>query len=371
MTRILLSPENSKECNNNARDSIKGCLICPVSFECLSDVSIKVDGTCYDAHSLVGWFLSCIEQSRQPTIPHNRRLIPLPDADSFLAKYDALRYDAIVSELYRVYGYDIVDDAHELVATAVRKHDWDLLRYLIAHKSSVVAEVQYRARHQLSVWHVIAQHGHPPDVLHGLFVLIRHVDVNVRAHDQDWSTPMHFAAAYNRIGLMKRLKARGGDVNAKDAEQTTPIMWAVRAGYIASARWLIQAGADLEMDDIDGYTAAHHACDNPDLCDEDVERPPRHVVLQLLFAECPNQFFIRNRNGHTVLHLAVRNAMFHTVKWLVENVYKCDLRQPDAWIVDALHTTVDDLGNTMLHHVDDMDDTFIEWHDNWFARYLQ
>lgn len=369
MARSPLANANPKECDQNARDAVRDCFTCPVTFECLGDETLKVDGMCYDAHGLVGWFRSCIERSIQPTIPHSRRTLALADVDAFLAQYDAALHHSIASDLFRVYGYDNARDSHAVATTAIRRGHWDLLRYLIARKSAFLSEMQHHATHELPIWHVMAQYEPPADVVRGLFFWVHRVGANDRAHDEERSTPMHFAAAYNRVGLMRRLQARGGDVDAVDAARMTPIMWAVRAGYIASVRWLVRAGVSLERDDLRGDTVAHHACDNPELCDEDAERPPRQIALGLFFAQSPDLFFRRNRDGHTVLHLAVRNAMFHTVRWLVERVYRRDSRTPDAWIADVLRQTVDDLGKTPRPQADETDDALVEWYDRWIARH--
>jgi ankyrin repeat protein len=64
-----------------------------------------------------------------------------------------------------------------------------------------------------------------------------------KARGADATTPLQHAALMGTIGEMRRLLEAGADPNAADLEGFTPLMWAVRDE--AKARLLIEQGADV------------------------------------------------------------------------------------------------------------------------------
>src|SRR5678815_2491039 len=71
--------------------------------------------------------------------------------------------------------------------------------------------------------------------------LIRTAGVDTR--DRRRTTPLRYAAAVGSLDAMKVLVEAGADVNAKNAFDATPLMWA--AGDITKARLLLAKGADV------------------------------------------------------------------------------------------------------------------------------
>lgn len=56
-----------------------------------------------------------------------------------------------------------------------------------------------------------------------------------------------------------RLLSEGADVNARDADGCTPLLWAVLSGNMEVASLLIEKGADINSSNNDGETALHWA----------------------------------------------------------------------------------------------------------------
>jgi len=94
----------------------------------------------------------------------------------------------------------------------------------------------------------------------------------------------------------------------------------------------------------------------------------RAVLLGVLLDESPTTLVRTNHDGQTILHLAIENAMYEVVEWLV-TTYRSVLHVPAAWIVDVLHTKTDDAGQTIREQA--MDDgeepAFLRWLDEWLA----
>src|SRR5260370_14089196 len=66
----------------------------------------------------------------------------------------------------------------------------------------------------------------------------------VDAKDSRGTTPLMYAAAVGSLDAMKLLIEAGADVNAKNAFDATPLMWA--AGDIDKVRLLLSKGADVK-----------------------------------------------------------------------------------------------------------------------------
>ncbi|HEV8037632.1 MAG TPA: ankyrin repeat domain-containing protein [Bryobacteraceae bacterium] len=86
--------------------------------------------------------------------------------------------------------------------------------------------------------------------LSALASLVKTVDVNTK--DQHESTPLMYAAAYGSLDAMRLLLGAGANVNAKNAFDTTALLWC--AGDLAKVRLLVEKGANINARSKQGRT---------------------------------------------------------------------------------------------------------------------
>lgn len=81
------------------------------------------------------------------------------------------------------------------------------------------------------------------------------------ACNREPNTPLTMAAAKGDGAKVRELIAQKTDVNAKDKNGITPLMWAARGGHTEVMSALIDAGADMNTRDcaVNGWTPLMHA----------------------------------------------------------------------------------------------------------------
>ncbi len=77
------------------------------------------------------------------------------------------------------------------------------------------------------------------------FLIKRGVDVNVRCQGSDRGSPLHTACVWNRFKVAAALINAGADIDAVDASNRTPIMFAIMGDHVDLVRLLIARGANL------------------------------------------------------------------------------------------------------------------------------
>eukprot|EP00008_Paramoeba_atlantica_P003048 CAMPEP_0201487896 /NCGR_PEP_ID=MMETSP0151_2-20130828/16220_1 /ASSEMBLY_ACC=CAM_ASM_000257 /TAXON_ID=200890 /ORGANISM="Paramoeba atlantica, Strain 621/1 / CCAP 1560/9" /LENGTH=135 /DNA_ID=CAMNT_0047873065 /DNA_START=44 /DNA_END=451 /DNA_ORIENTATION=+ len=80
-------------------------------------------------------------------------------------------------------------------------------------------------------------------------------DVNMVSQDTNARTPMHWAADFGHVEVLKYLHAKGGNINAKDAFGITPLLAAVYESHEDAVKFLVSAGADKSVKGPDGLDA--------------------------------------------------------------------------------------------------------------------
>ena len=170
-------------------------------------------------------------------------------------------------------------------------------------------------------------------------------------------TPLHLAAAFNRIRIAKILVAREAPVDAKNEENETALHLAIRFGATDIARLLIQSGADAQATDAYGMLPLHGAAQegqvpvvqalldaktDPDATISESGLTALHLaasqghraVVELLLQRgaAANA---ADRQGLTPLHLAARSQRLSSVEALIASKAKIDAR--------------DETGSTPLH----------------------
>ncbi|EJD75737.1 tankyrase-2 [Loa loa] len=83
--------------------------------------------------------------------------------------------------------------------------------------------------------------------------------INCKDFDGRESTPLHFAAGYNRVEVLKYLLEKGANVEARDTGWLVPLHNACAYGHLVVAELLVKHGANLNAIDKWGYTPLHEA----------------------------------------------------------------------------------------------------------------
>ncbi|XP_067908702.1 poly [ADP-ribose] polymerase tankyrase-2 isoform X4 [Heterodontus francisci] len=116
-------------------------------------------------------------------------------------------------------------------------------------------------------------------------------NVNCRDIEGRQSTPLHFAAGYNRVSVVEYLLQNGADVHAKDKGGLVPLHNACSYGHYEVAELLVKHGAVVNVADLWRFTPLHEAAAKGkyEIC-----------KLLLLHGADPTK---KNRDGNTALDL--------------------------------------------------------------------
>jgi len=115
--------------------------------------------------------------------------------------------------------------------------------------------------------------------------------VNCRDLDGRHSTPLHFAAGYNRVGVVEFLLQSGADVHAKDKGGLVPLHNACSYGHYEVTELLVKHGATVNVSDLWKFTPLHEAA-----------AKGKYEIVKLLLKHGADATK-KNRDGHTPLDL--------------------------------------------------------------------
>jgi len=115
--------------------------------------------------------------------------------------------------------------------------------------------------------------------------------VNCRDLDGRHSTPLHFAAGYNRLAVVEFLLQHGADVQAKDKGGLVPLHNACSYGHYEVTELLVRAGASVNVSDLWKFTPLHEAA-----------AKGKYDIVKLLLKHGADATK-KNRDGHTPLDL--------------------------------------------------------------------
>jgi hypothetical protein len=79
----------------------------------------------------------------------------------------------------------------------------------------------------------------------------------INAHDLAGATPLHHAAGFGSLEIMRLLLARGADPNGTNRRKSTPLFWALYDE--AKVRLLLEKGAKVDARTIDGRSPIYQA----------------------------------------------------------------------------------------------------------------
>ena len=145
-------------------------------------------------------------------------------------------------------------------------------------------------------------------------------------------TALHFAAGSsdNSGEILRCLIENGADVNGVNKVKHTPLMIAAIRGHINALTLLIKHGADVDLQDSDGYKALHFAVYGSDISSEifscligigaDVNARTNNGVTPLMIAaeeghinavtslvKCGANVHLQDKDGQTALHHAMQS----------------------------------------------------------------
>jgi hypothetical protein len=121
-------------------------------------------------------------------------------------------------------------------------------------------------------------------------------------------SPLHWAAAYGFVDVVKILLEHGADVNPRNVDGITPLHLATVAGHVDVARILLEHGADVNTKNEDNQTPLHYAA---------IEG---HAVVARLLLEHGADPSIRDRDGKTPLDIARKKKHKEVVRVIEEFV---------------------------------------------------
>jgi ankyrin repeat protein len=155
------------------------------------------------------------------------------------------------------------------------------------------------------------------------FLLDHNANVNVRNY---WGqTPLHSANGVfgQDYDLIKRLIAKGADVNARGGRGDSPLSWATARGNLKVVRLLIDSGADLNAYDAAFGTILHNVIGQ------------NSTEMAKLLIESGAKLNQADPSGRTELHLAAISGHADLVQLLIER--GADLEATDRHDHTALY----------------------------------
>ena len=152
---------------------------------------------------------------------------------------------------------------------------------------------------------------------------------NINISDKYQQTALHLAAYFGYDDIVDALIKRPDvNLNVRNKDGNTPLHIAADNGRAASARLLIDAGADINISDHKQRTALHMAADlgDDDIVDALIKRPDVNLN-------------VRNENGYTPLHIAAGRGREQSARLLIDA--GADINIPDHKQRTALHMAAD------------------------------
>ena len=250
----------------------------------------------------------------------SRKLVKISDCrvPSFLKTVPVCRVSRHVV-LFKHHLHIGVPFREGLLLSAVNGNT-DILRYFIEKKGDIDA----RIKNHRTLLMAASMYGHT----NAVNVLLQD-GANVALTDKRLGcTALHFAAGSsdNSGEILRCLIENGADVNGVNKVKHTPLTIAAIRDHINALTLLIKHGADVDLQDSDGYKALHFAVYGSDISSE---------ILSCLIGVGAD-VNARTNNGVTPLMIAAEEGHINAVTSLVKCGANVDLQDKD--------------GQTALHH---------------------
>lgn len=236
--------------------------------------------------------------------------------------YDALSWilcqegTSPIAILLIEYGADIkAKDGHgrTTLMTAVWRNHVDVVRRLVTEKD-IVCETDKRGR---NIWHHVASDGEQlwgAEMIEILTSNIGNDDVDVNAPDPQGRNYLHYNAIWGKDDMTKALRDAGrfSDVLAQMVDkhtQKTPLHFAAQFGKVELVKWLLAHGADVKARCKDKSTPLHLACG--------YGADTANIVPMLLPLLGESDVRAQTDNKLTPLHIAAYHGQIATVRSLL------------------------------------------------------
>ncbi len=147
------------------------------------------------------------------------------------------------------------------------------------------------------------------------FLKARQVDVNCIG---DGRTALHRASCNGHIETVKYLVQSGAELDMQDKFGKTALHWASSYGHIETVKFVVQSGAQLDIQDKFGRTALHKAIYNG------------YIETVKFLVQSGAKLDIQDKDGWTALNNASLNGHIETVKFLVQSGAQLNIQRKDG-----------------------------------------
>jgi len=142
--------------------------------------------------------------------------------------------------------------------------------------------------------------------------------VKVNALDEEKYTPLHWACMRAHWGVARYLIEQGADLNIQGGDGGTPLNWAVHHDQVDIVESMIDQGARLNVQNRWGMTELHTA----------IWRGNIHVAACLL--DRGSDPGIRTKEGWTAMHYAFRSGHDHVIELLKKRGISLNVQDNDG-----------------------------------------
>ena len=160
---------------------------------------------------------------------------------------------------------------------------------------------------------------------------------DVDFHELGRTPPLIFAIKYNRLEIIETLLLYGANINIQDKEGNTPLHYALKFSYFELLTTLLRYGADTTRTNLQGISALQAASEHEKTLLQSitclVDTSPHNIFeitrlgdLTRLIHSASNrqQLFGTNKEGQTLLHLAVLSNNLKLVLYLLNKGLNID-----------------------------------------------
>jgi ankyrin len=140
-------------------------------------------------------------------------------------------------------------------------------------------------------------------------------DVNAKDTTSDSKTPLHRACYYGHVRIVKELMDHGADIDAEEINGRTPLHSACRRGHLPIVIELLTVGAGIDAQDNHGHTPLHDASMGG------------HLLVIKALVSGGADILAANNEGRLPIHHAVFIQKSEVAKYLLQHFYATRTRR--------------------------------------------